>query len=338
VSKRTRDPEALTAAMLEGDRIALARLITVVENRTADTAAIMSRIFEACGKGFTIGITGPPGAGKSTLTSCLIDHLRERGLTVGIVAIDPSSPFSGGSVLGDRIRMQKHFLDEGVFIRSLSTRGSHGGLARSGRDVARLFDAFGKDVVIIETVGVGQTELDIMEVADTVVVVLVPEAGDTVQVMKAGLLEIADVFVVNKADREGALRMRTELEMMLALKASESPSPWQTPVIMTKASMGEGTNEVVDACFEHRGHLDDPDRAGRRNARLRSEVLEICEEELMRRLKKRADTEPLREVLDAVSRGDQSPYAAALDILRDQDRLVRILGEGRSERKSGGKS
>lgn len=334
MSRRTRDPEALTSAMLEGDRIALARLITVVENRTADTAAIMSRIFESCGNGFTIGITGPPGAGKSTLTSCLIDHLRERGLTVGVVAIDPSSPFSGGSVLGDRIRMQKHFLDEGVFIRSLSTRGSHGGLARSGRDVARLFDAFGKDVIVIETVGVGQTELDIMEVADTVVVVLVPEAGDTVQVMKAGLLEIADVFVVNKADREGALRMKTELQVMLSLKTSERPSDWRTPVLMTKASTGEGAVEVVDACFEHRGHLDDPDRVQRRKRRLRTEVLEICEEELMRQLKRRAADAPLAELLDDVSCGDRSPYAAALEILRDTGRLARILTDGDAGKRS----
>ena len=327
MSRRSRDPEALTAAVLEGDRLALARLITLVENRTAATAAIMSRVYGACGKAFTVGITGPPGAGKSTLTSCLIDQLRQRDLSVGVVAIDPSSPFSGGSVLGDRIRMQKHFLDPEVFIRSLSTRGSHGGLARSGRDVARLFDAFGKDVVLIETVGVGQTELDIMEVADTVVVVLVPESGDTVQVMKAGLLEIADVFVVNKADREGALRMKTELQMMLALQAAEPASEWKTPVLMTKASMGEGTEEVVDACFAHREERESPGRVARKSRRLRAEVLEICEEELMRRLKSRVDREPLAKLLDGVAAGEQSPYAAALEVLADGERLAAILGK-----------
>ena len=312
--------------MLGGDRIALARLITLVENRSTDSAAVMSRVYGACGKAFTLGITGPPGAGKSTLTSCLIDHMRARDTTVGVVAIDPSSPFSGGSVLGDRIRMQKHFLDPAVFIRSLSTRGSHGGLARSGRDVSRLFDAFGKDVVVIETVGVGQTELDIMEVADTVVVVLVPEAGDTVQVMKAGLLEIADVFVVNKADREGALRMRTELEMMLALKTSEgNGDDWKTPVLMTKASSCEGTEEVLDACYEHRKHLDNPARKAQRAKRLRAEVLEICEEELMRRLRKLAADKPLAELLDGVARGDTDPYRAALDILDESDRLAALL-------------
>jgi LAO/AO transport system kinase len=316
--------------MLEGDRRALARLITLIENRSADTAAIMSRIYGACGGGFTLGITGPPGAGKSTLTSCLIEHLRGDEQTVGVVAIDPSSPFSGGSILGDRIRMQKHFLDPDVFIRSLSTRGSHGGLARSGRDVARIFDAFGKDFVLIETVGVGQTELDIMEVAETVVVVLVPEAGDTVQVMKAGLLEIADVFVVNKADRDGALRMKTELEMMLNLKAGEDGDGWRVPVLMTKASLGEGTREVLDACVAHRAHLQQAGRSGRRSERLKGEVLEICEEERMRRLRGRIGEEPLRETLERVAGGDKDPDQAALDILADTDRLAELLaGPGR---------
>lgn len=275
-TRSRRDPHALADAMLAGDdRVALARLITVVENRMADTASVMSRIYKKCGHAFTLGITGPPGAGKSTITSGLIGHCRERGLSVGVIAIDPSSPFSGGSVLGDRIRMQKHFLDEGVFIRSLSTRGSHGGLTRAGRDIVRLMDAAGKDIIIIETVGVGQTELDIMEVADTVVVVLVPEAGDTVQVMKAGLLEIADVFVVNKADRDGAIRMRTELEMMLSLKAAEesAESTWKTPVLMTKAAMGEGVDAVLDASLRHRDFRREHPQRERNARRLRAEVM-----------------------------------------------------------------
>jgi len=330
--RTSRDPEQLTAAMLEGDRVALARLITLVENRTVHSAEIMSRIYSRCGRAATIGITGPPGAGKSTLTSCLIEHLRARDKTVGIVAIDPSSPFSGGSVLGDRIRMQKHFLDPGVFIRSLSTRGSHGGLARAGRDVARLFDAFGKDFVIIETVGVGQTELDIMEVADTVVVVLVPEAGDTVQVMKAGLLEIANVFVVNKADREGATRMRTELEMMLHLKANEGGDrDWSVPVLMTKASQGEGTEALLDACLDHVEYLTGRAGGKRLGHRARGEVLEICEEELMRRLRARAAEDPIASKLDEVTRGDVDPYQAALDLLGDEEGLARLIArDGKS--------
>jgi LAO/AO transport system kinase len=289
----------------------------------------MSRVYKECGKAHIIGITGPPGAGKSTLTSSVIEHLRARDKTVGVVAIDPSSPFSGGSVLGDRIRMQKHFLDEGVFIRSLSTRGSHGGLARSGRDVSRLFDAFGKDYVIVETVGVGQTELDIMEVADTVVVVLVPEAGDTVQVMKAGLLEIADVFVVNKADREGALRMKTELEMMLHLKSADRDA-WEVPVLMTKASMGEGTVELLDACVEHAAHQNaQATPNARRHVRLRAEVLDICEEEIMRRLRAGSSAAPLAEILDSVERGETDPYKAALDILGSAGELSKLISRGK---------
>jgi LAO/AO transport system kinase len=324
--RTSRDPDQLTAAMLAGDRVALARLITLVENRTLRSAEIMSRIYARCGRAAVIGITGPPGAGKSTITSCLIEHLRARDKTVGVVAIDPSSPFTGGSVLGDRIRMQKHFLDPGVFIRSLSTRGSHGGLARAGRDVARLFDAFGKDFVIIETVGVGQTELDIMEVADTVVVVLVPEAGDTIQVMKAGLLEIANVFVVNKADREGATRMRTELEMMLHLKASESAADeWNVPVLLTKAAKGEGTDALLEACLEHAACLSARSGGKRLGRRARGEVLEICEEELMRRLRARAGEDPIAAKLDAVTAGDLDPYQAALDLLGDPAALATLI-------------
>lgn len=325
-TRSKRDPKELTDAMLGGDRVALARLITLIENRGSGTASTMSRIYKKCGKAHTIGITGPPGAGKSTITSCVIEHLRERGKTVGVVAIDPSSPFSGGSVLGDRIRMQKHFLDEGVFIRSLSTRGSHGGLARSGRDVSRLFDAFGKDYVIIETVGVGQTELDIMEVADTVVVVLVPEAGDTVQVMKAGLLEIADVFVVNKADRDGALRMKTELEMMLHLKAAEGDNPWQVPVLMTQASRGVGTEELIESCIAHHAHRLAGGKSRTRNSeRLKAEVLEICEEELMRRLRAGSSDANVADLLDAVGKGDKDPYEAALELLGSPEELSKLI-------------
>ncbi len=324
---RNRDPEQLSAAMLKGDRIALARLITLVENRNSGTAAIMSRIYPSCGRAYTLGITGPPGAGKSTLTSCLVQHLRERGLTVGVVAIDPSSPFSGGAVLGDRIRMQKHFLDEGVFIRSLSTRGSHGGLARSGRDVVRLLDAFGKDVVVIETVGVGQTELDIMEVADSVVVVLVPESGDTVQVMKAGLLEIADIFVVNKADRDGAVRMRTELEMMLSLSHDSGEDSWQVPVMLTQAAAGKGTKELIDACWKHREHLASQPRSDLRAQRLKAEVMEICEEEVMRRLRDGAGRAPMAGLLEGVVRGSADPYRAALELLGNSAMLADILAD-----------
>src|SRR2546428_3355890 len=222
--------EALIERMLARDRTALARLMTLVENRAPELPAIMSRVYGRTGHAHVIGVTGPPGAGKSTLADRLTTHLRAAERHVGIVAVDPPSPFSGGAVLGDRIRTQAHFLDPGVFIRSLASRGSHGGVARATRDVIRLLDAFGMDRILVETVGVGQTELDVMRLADTTVVVLVPEAGDAVQGMKAGLLEIADLFLVNKADPEGAERTPPELGQMLHLPP---PAPWAIPVPLT---------------------------------------------------------------------------------------------------------
>lgn len=316
---------SLADRVLAGDRLALARLMTLVENRAPALPGVMSRLYAHTGRAHVIGVTGPPGAGKSTLVDALISRLRAASRRVGVVAVDPSSPFSGGAVLGDRIRMQAHFLDPGVFIRSLATRGSHGGLPRAARDVVRLLDAFGMDAILVETVGVGQTELDVMRLADSIVVVLVPEAGDTVQVMKAGLLEIADVFVVNKADRDGALRMVSELEQMLHLRP---PSPWTIPVLPTIASVGSGVDDVLAGLERHRAHVSgDAERAGRAAARRAGELVDILEEEMRRRLEARlvTDLNGLGALVESVRSGHVDPYSAALRILEDDDALAALV-------------
>ncbi len=308
--------------MLAGDRVALAKLMSRAENDADDVAAVMARIAPRCGRSYTLGLTGPPGAGKSTLVDRIVGRLRAAGAAVGIIAVDPSSPFSGGAVLGDRIRMQSHFLDPAVFIRSLSTRGRRGGLARATRQMARLLDAFGKDHVVIETVGVGQSELDIMEVAETVVVVLVPEAGDTIQVMKAGLLEIAHVFVVNKADREGAMRMKSELETMLQLRPG---APWTVPVLLTEASRDRGIDELMAAIDAHRKHLASDGTARlAAEAHRQREFLEVLGEALTGRLEGRIE-QGYGELMARVRRGEQDPYSAALEVLRDREGLRHLI-------------
>jgi LAO/AO transport system kinase len=321
------DFEPLIARAQRGDRVALAKLITLVENRAPGTRKIMSEMYARAGTAHLIGLTGPPGAGKSTLVDRMITRFRADGKKVGVVAVDPSSPFSGGAVLGDRIRMQGHFLDEGVFIRSLSTRGRHGGLARATRDIVRLLDAFGCDIVLIETVGVGQTELDVMEIAETTLVILVPEAGDTVQVMKAGLLEIADIFVVNKCDREGADRMRAELQSMLHLLPADRT--WDVPVIGTQATRDVGIPELLEAAAKHRAHRRAETETSRSREAKRREVFDIVEEELAVRLRNGFRSGAFEDILRQVDQSELDPYGAADDVLGDAERLARELGRGR---------
>jgi len=317
---RRADPAALVERMLGGDRLALARLITHVENRSVAVPSIMQAIHARARDAYVVGVTGPPGAGKSTVVDRLTALLRAEGETVGIVAVDPSSPFSGGAVLGDRIRMQAHALDAGVFIRSMATRGSLGGLAHATGEVAKLLGAAGYRWVLIETVGVGQTELDIMKIADTTVVVLVPESGDAIQTMKAGLMEVADVFVVNKADRAGAPALMAELKFAAHLHASSTASrrdvEWETPVLSLQAQHGVGIQELLAAIRRHRAALEGSGAfAARRRERARAELEALLVDAFRGRIDRALHAGRVKAVFDEVVAGARDPYSAAAAIL-----------------------
>lgn len=311
----------LVQQMLEGDQRALGRLITRVENRVSETPEIMRAVHARGGRAHVLRMTGPPGAGKSTLVDRLTTLLRGEGLQVGIIAVDPSSRFTGGAVLGDRIRMRNHVLDPGVFIRSMATRGSLGGLARATGAVIKLLDAFGSQWIIVETVGLGQTELDIARQADTTVVALVPESGDSIQVMKAGLMEVADIFVVNKADRPGAHALMAELRSEMRLRAtSEAASrdiDWEAPILATQATHDIGVRELLEEIKRHRTTLEqtralEKRRRARRGAELQAMLVEEFMAEVMRRV--RTDAE-LTQVLDAVTAGRLDPHSAVARML-----------------------
>ena len=306
----------LVQNILDGKRRALAQLITLLEQDPGKIPETMKAVYPHTGKGYTIGVTGPPGAGKSTLVDGIVRLMRKKGLSVGILAVDPTSPFSGGAVLGDRIRMQRHYLDDGVFIRSMASRGTHGGVASATGEAVKLLDAFGKDFIIVETVGVGQTELDVMGIADTVVVVLSPEGGDTVQTMKAGLMEIADVFTVNKSDREGAGRLVANLKSMLSL--SDQEGWWKPTIVSTQAHKGEGIEQLYEAIEKHwkamvegshlsqrRGQRRRQEMAKRVEAGLRSETTDL--------LKPGGDFGDLAQRVEA---GEIDPYTAAAEALK----------------------
>ncbi len=311
----------LVSRMLDGDRLALARLITRVENRSPEVPAIMQAIHERTGRAYVLGITGPPGAGKSTLVDRITSLLRAEQQPVGVIAVDPSSPFTGGAVLGDRIRMQTHTLDPDVFIRSMATRGSLGGLARATGDVIKVMDAFGFPWVLIETVGVGQTELDIIRQADTTVVALVPESGDSVQAMKAGLMEVADVFVVNKADRDGAHALMAELKFSVHLHYTGSAQArdvdWEVPVLATQAVNDVGMDTLLQQIRRHRTVLE---QAGalekRRQTRRRADLEALLVEEYTAQVTALVQQDPaLARTLDAVTGGRLDVYSAVAQIL-----------------------
>lgn len=312
---------SLVDRMLAGDRLALARLITRVENRLPGVADIMRAVQPRLGRAHVLGVTGPPGAGKSTLVDRLTACLRAEGERVGIIAVDPSSPFTGGAVLGDRIRMQAHTLDENVFIRSMATRGSLGGLAAATGDVIKLMDAAGFPWVLIETVGVGQTELDIVKQADTTVVTLVPESGDSVQAMKAGLMEVADIFVVNKADRDGAHALMAELRFSVHLHYSSSVSPkdidWEIPILAAQATNDVGVAELLAEIRRHRRVLEETGALEkRRRARRRADLRTLLTEEFAGRVMASVEGDPeLVAARDAVAEGKLDPYSGVERIL-----------------------
>ncbi|MDQ6886755.1 MAG: methylmalonyl Co-A mutase-associated GTPase MeaB [Gemmatimonadota bacterium] len=336
---------------------ALARVVSIVENHREGFETLLASFHARLGRARRIGITGPPGAGKSTIAAALASHHRRTGLTVGVIAVDPTSPFTGGALLGDRIRMESVALDPGIFIRSMATRGSLGGLAGTTREVADVLDAYGFDRILIETVGVGQSELEIARIADSSAVILVPESGDSIQAMKAGLMEIADIFVVNKSDRPGADRLRHELELMLGLRMGqifrripahhegvssrpESPTRaargaasrpgtdrWIPPVLATIAERNEGTDALAQAFDRHFDYLE---RSGvlreRRRQRMRERVVEVVEARVRRRLwADQATMSWLEERLPALEAGTLSPFATANELLgRSGDLLTRI--------------
>lgn len=307
--------QELVSRFMNGEQRALGRLITLLENEVPERDHIMKQLYNLTGHAYILGVTGSPGAGKSSLVDKLTMQLRQRGQSVGIIAVDPSSPFSGGALLGDRIRMQEHALDKGVFIRSMGTRGSLGGLARTTREVVKAMDAFGMDWVIIETVGVGQAELDIMHVADTTVVVLTPGAGDAIQTIKAGIMEIADVFAVNKADLPGAHKVVSEVEMMLDLQCKTKK--WRPPVRPTSSLSGQGMPELLDTIYEHNSFLvEEGLLESRRQERARSQTLEIVDYRWQQLVRKEINLPGLiNELLYDVATRKTDPYTAATAIL-----------------------
>ena len=296
--------------LLKGDRRAAARAIRLVEDEYPEGKEILKRIYPYTGRAYILGITGPPGAGKSTMINKLVSHLRKRGYKVGVVAIDPTSPFSGGAILGDRIRMQDHSLDEGVFVKSLATRGHLGGLAKCTDDVIQVMDAMGMDIIIVETVGVGQDEVDIVKTADTTIVVTVPGLGDDIQAIKAGVLEIADIFVVNKGDKPEADKTVRELKVMLDMSPPREEG-WKVPVYKVSAMKDEGFDELIEGIFEHKRFLEKTGRfESYRRDRLENLFLLLLKDKLVEDLIKRMEEKGLySQIINEMFEKRIDPYS-----------------------------
>ncbi len=308
--------DELIERMLKGDKRAAARLITLVENDDEKAAEIVKKIYRHTGKAHIVGITGPPGSGKSTLLDKLIKAARAEGKIVGVIAIDPTSPFTGGALLGDRIRMQRHSTDPGVFIRSMATRGSLGGLAKATNDAIKVLDAYGCDVIFVETVGVGQIEVDIVKTADTVVLTTVPGLGDDIQAIKAGLTEIADIFVVNKADKEGADATVFELELMLDIEKEKWKDSWRPKILKTIAMTGRGVKELWEVIREHREYLLKTGKiTEKKKFRAEEEVKTIVSSMIAKRIGRKMQEDELMFLIDKILSREIDPYSAAEVVL-----------------------
>jgi len=316
VASRLTDPAALFASAVNGDRGSLARLLSLIERGGDDARTIGRLTYPKSGNAYTVGITGAPGAGKSTLTSAVIGHLRAQDLNVAVLAIDPSSPFTGGAILGDRVRMQDHATDTGVFIRSMATRGHLGGLSLATTEAIRLLDAVGCPWILVETVGVGQVEVEIAGKADTTIVVVNPGWGDAVQANKAGLMEIADIFVINKADRKGADETRRDLEQMLDL-SDLAHDAWRPPILQTTATSGDGVEELWNTVAQHREHSTTTGLLQRRRSfRLREELREIVERRLEHRAREICSGTEWDALQTKVLENQLDPWTAADDMLK----------------------
>ena len=312
--------------VLAGDVRSVARLIRDIDDGIPEVRETMKALYPHTGNAYVIGITGAPGVGKSTLVDQVVNHYRKRGKTVGVLAVDPTSPFSGGAILGDRVRMQRHSLDEGVFIRSLATRGHFGGLTQSTRSAIDVLDAMGKDYIIVETVGVGQDEVDVMKTAHTTVILVIPGMGDDIQAIKAGILEVGDIFLINKADRDGADKTFSDLRLMINMDQKKyQESGWQPPILKIEAVFDKGVAEFVDEVEKHRAYLaksGENQNIRRRKGKVREELAEMVKDRIIQEvLDQLTESGEFEKAVESVADGRTDPYSACDNLIRHKLRL-----------------